>query len=183
MALVAAMAVSVVGCESARKVVGRSKDAPDEFVVYQRPPLSLPPEYGLRPPEPGSGSRAQAISPSDEAQAALLRRSATVRQGQSKDPTLSDGLNVILRETGGNAADPSIRTVVNQETSVLSKEDRRLVDKMIFWVDDQPYQGTVVDSAAEQKRIQENQALGKPLTAGETPQIKSKPARKGLLEF
>ncbi len=181
-AVLAAMTVTLAGCESARKVIGRSKDAPDEFVVYERPPLSLPPEFGLRPPEPGS-SRPQAITPTDQAQAALLQRSASVSRQQPKDPTVSDGLNVILRETGGNQSDPSIREVVNQETSILTKEDQRLVDKMIFWIDQKPYQGTIVDSAAEQKRIQENQALGKTVTEGETPQIKLKRERKGILDF
>ncbi|MBR82941.1 MAG: beta-barrel assembly machine subunit BamF, partial [Magnetovibrio sp.] len=40
----------LVGCDSVRKSFGGGKNAPDEFVVYKRPPLSLPPEYGLRPP-------------------------------------------------------------------------------------------------------------------------------------
>ena len=54
---------------------------------------------------------------------------------------------------------------------------------MIFWVDDKPFEGTVVDAEKEQQRIRENQALGKPITEGETPQVKKKRAKKGLLEF
>ena len=88
-----------------------------------------------------------------------------------------------MAKTGANAADPSIREVVNAETSLLSKEDQRLADKMIFWVDDKPYEGTVVDAEKEQQRIRENQALGKPITEGETPQVKKKRGTKGLLEF
>ena len=45
--LLATVVVVLTACESAKKVISRSKDAPDEFVVYQRPPLSLPPEFSL----------------------------------------------------------------------------------------------------------------------------------------
>ena len=154
-----AVAISLGACESAKKIISKSKDAPDEFAVYQRPPLSLPPEFQLRPPSPGS-IRPQAISPQDEARAALLQRQASIRTQPTRDPTLSNGLNAIMQKTGASTADPSIREVVNSETSLLSKEDKRLADKMIFWVDDKPYEGVVVDAEKEQQRIRENQALG-----------------------
>ena len=32
------------GCDSARETIGLEKAAPDEFSVYTRAPLSLPPE-------------------------------------------------------------------------------------------------------------------------------------------
>lgn len=180
--ILCAVAISLGACESAKKIISRSKDAPDEFAVYQRPPLSLPPEFQLRPPEPGS-IRPQAISPQDEARAALLQRQATIRTTPKRDPKLSNGLNAIMEKTGAASADPSIREVVNSETSLLSKEDKRLSDKMIFWVDDKPFEGTVVDAEKEQQRIRENQALGKEITEGETPQVKKKRGRKGLFEF
>lgn len=174
--------VVLSGCESAKKIISRSKDAPDEFAVYQRPPLSLPPEFSLRPPDPSSNGP-QAITPADQARAALLQQSPTIRRQSARDPNLSDGLNAIMSKTGADQADASIREVVNSETSVLSKEDQRIADKMIFWVDDKPYEGTVVDAEKEQQRIRENQALGKPITEGETPQVKKARSRKGLLEF
>ena len=180
--LLATVVVVLSACESAKKVISRSKEAPDEFVVYQRPPLSLPPEFSLRPPNSGS-SGPQAITPSDQARAALLQRQASVNTKPVSDPTLSDGLNALMQKTGAAQADPSIREVVNAETTLLSKEDQRLADKMIFWVDDKPFEGTVVDAEKEQQRIRENQALGQPITEGETPQVKKKRATKGLLEF
>lgn len=180
--LLASLVVVLSACESAKKIISRQKDAPDEFVVYQRPPLSLPPEFSLRPPNSGS-TGPQAITPTDQARAALLQQKPQVRDASQSDPNLSDGLNAIMAKTGATQADPSIREVVNAETSLLSKEDQRLADKMIFWVDDKPFEGTVVDAEKEQQRIRENQALGKPITEGETPQVKKKRAKKGLLEF
>lgn len=180
--MLCAFAISLGACDSAKKLVTRSKDAPDEFAVYQRPPLSLPPEFQLRPPDAGALGP-QAISPRDEARAALLQRQASIRTQPTRDPQLSNGLNAIMQKTGAATADPTIREVVNSETSLLSKEDIRLADKMIFWIDDKPYEGVVVDADKEQQRIRENQALGKEITEGETPRIIKKRGKKGLLNF
>jgi hypothetical protein len=45
-----------------------------------------------------------------------------------------------------------------------------LYNKILFWQTPPP-PGTVVDAKAEQQRLQENAALGKPLTQGPTPVI------------
>ena len=183
----AVLAAGLTACESARKVIGNEKSAPDEFAVYQRPPLSLPPEYALRPPEPGR-DRPQVVTPTIEARAAVLGEQATVKdvlaqQQQQNHASVSQGTQALMAKTGAAEADPSIRDIVNRETTILATEDRRFVDRLIFWVDDKPYPGTVVDAEKEKKRIQENQALGKPITEGETPQIVLKRGRKGILEF
>ena len=167
------------GCDSVRKSFGGGKNAPDEFVVYKRPPLSLPPEYGLRPPTPGE-SRPQKISPMDQAREAILGKNAT-------QPTTanagSPGLQVLITQTGADKIEPGIRRLVNQESSVLADEDQLFVNKLIFWVDDNSTPGIVVDAKQEQKRIMSNQALGKPINEGEIPEVKRKKARKGLLDF
>ena len=173
----------LVGCDSVRKSFGGGKNAPDEFVVYKRPPLSLPPEYGLRPPAPGE-SRPQKVSPMDQAREAILGKNAartaasptTVKAG-------SPGLQALITRTGANKAEPGIRRLVNQESSVLADEDQIFVNKLIFWVDDKSNPGVVVDAKKEQKRIMSNQALGKPINEGEIPEVKRKKARKGLLDF
>ena len=38
------------GCTDVKEVLGYTKQSPDEFQVYARAPLSLPPDYNLRPP-------------------------------------------------------------------------------------------------------------------------------------
>lgn len=171
----------LAGCESARKVFGNEKSGPDEFAVYSRPPLSLPPDYRLRPPVPGTG-RPQEQDTHNIAERAMLGKS--LKANRNRTPAQgSVGIQVLLRDTGGLNASPDIRSVLNEETSILSIEDQGFVDKLIFWVDEKPFEGTVVDAEKEQRRIRENQALGKPITEGETPQIKRKRGRKGLLEF
>ncbi len=168
------------GCESARKAFSGEKSAPDEFAVYSRPPLSLPPEYKLRPPKPGEkfqrGDSSVAIAKQAIVGRAVNRRAPLKAEG-------SPGVIALLRETGGLTATPDIRVTINEESSILSSEDQVFVDKLIFWIDEEPVGGTIVDAKKEQKRIQRNQALGNPITEGESPEIKVKRGRKGLLNF
>jgi len=50
------VAIAVVaGCgNKSGNILGFEKSAPDEFAVVKRAPLTLPPEYGLRPPSLGA---------------------------------------------------------------------------------------------------------------------------------
>ncbi len=168
-------------CESARKAFSGDKSAPDEFAVYSRPPLSLPPEYKLRPPKPGAKFQ-RGDSTAALAKQAIIGQTVN-RRSPPKVIEGSPGVLALLRETGGLTATPGIRATINEEAAIFSSQDQAFVDKLIFWVDESPEGGTIVDAKKEQKRIQRNQALGKPITEGESPEIKVKRARKGLLNF
>lgn len=167
-------ALTLTGCDSTRKMLTQTKASPDEFSVYTRAPLSLPPQYDLRPPEPGM-ARPQADNPRADARQILLGRDTTVAVPVGS----STGMQSILRQTGALEADGSIRSLVNQESSILAREDKTLSDRLIFWnTPNEP--GTSVDPAAEQQRLRENMALGKPVTEGYKPIIEKK--RKALLD-
>jgi hypothetical protein len=58
------------GCTNFKQVVGLSAQAPDEFAVESRAPLTVPPEFDLRPPAPGA-PRPQDVNPSAKAQQAI----------------------------------------------------------------------------------------------------------------
>ena len=65
------LSLIVVGCSGiSDQISGRGKYAPDEFSVVSRAPLTLPPDYGLRPPVPGA-LRPQESRAQDVAKAAL----------------------------------------------------------------------------------------------------------------
>ena len=74
--LLLAASAALSGCEQAKQALGQSKQPPDEFAVFQRAPLSVPPDFGLRPPAPGA-ERPQAVNPRDQARAALGRAGAS----------------------------------------------------------------------------------------------------------
>ena len=66
-------------CEQTRNVIGLDKQPPDEFAVVTRAPLSVPPDFGLRPPIPGA-QRPQEKTVQNEAREILLRSSKSQQQ-------------------------------------------------------------------------------------------------------
>ncbi len=176
-------AALVGGCTEVRKVFSRTKSPPDEFAVYSRPPLSMPPDYGLRPPAPGQ-TRPQEVVPRNRAQTAIRggQDGGAGAQGAPGNPrAASSGTQALLRATRANEADPNIRALVNRESASLVEGDVALADRLLFWrKPGETEQGTVVDPAKEAKRIRENQALGRPITEGDTPTIERKSRVRGI---
>ena len=184
MRLATAFVVSIVcvavvtGCSNARKSLGWDKKAPDEFTVVSRQPLTIPPEFELAPPNPGAPRPEQGTT-RDQAKRVLLtkdndRSSRPIEAG-------SDGQVALLRKVGADQIDPDIRRQVDAETSAFAEDDLTLTEKLMFWTGaPQREYGDVVDAEAELQRLKEAQALGEPVTQGETPTIERKP--KALLE-
>lgn len=177
--LAGVVALSATGCDNAKRLLGQGKRTPDEFAVYSRAPLSVPPDFGLRPPAPGQDPP-QLVSPKDQARSAILgKREEGVQPSRALPKDLSPGMQSLLKSVGADRADPEIRAIVAKETSILAEEDQSLTERIMMWGTPNEY-GTVVDANKEAKRLQENQALGQPLGQGETPTISRK--RKALLE-
>jgi hypothetical protein len=62
--------VALSGCSDFKKMVGIEKTSPDEFAVESRAPLTIPPDFDLRPPAPGTG-RPQEVSAANKAKTAI----------------------------------------------------------------------------------------------------------------
>ncbi len=166
------LAATLVACEGVREQFGLTKQSPDEFRVVSRAPLTLPPDFTLRPPEPGvarpqEGTTAQqarkAIFRADEPKVAALDVAAPAG-GQSV------GEQSLLRSAGAENADPDIRFVLDRETLRLNAESEGFIDTLVFWRDKE-VPGVVVDAQSEAQRLRENAALGKEATSGQTPTI------------
>lgn len=170
-------ALIVTGCDGAREAIGIGKQSPDEFAVVTRAPLSMPPDYGLRPPRPGV-DRPQEEKVTDSARD-LIVKSANPNASTLRVSTASLGETALLSKAGATNPDPSIRREINRESSILATEDDSFTDSLIFW-QDRPGPGSIVDADAERKRLRENAALGDAPTKGRTPKIIRKP--KGWLE-
>tara|TARA_Y100001001_G_scaffold163973_1_gene194597 strand:+ start:5340 stop:5915 length:576 start_codon:yes stop_codon:yes gene_type:complete len=173
--------IALTGCEETKRVFGKTKEAPDEFAVYRRAPLSLPPDSDLRPPTPGV-SRPQVVNPRDQARAALglsAKKTDKVDLSKSEDITrLSNGERALLALTGANKANPQIRKLVEEKTADLYETNETFTDKMVFWRSKN--KGVALDPQKELKRIREAQSLGKPLNSNDIPIVKRR--KKGALE-
>jgi hypothetical protein len=183
-ALAVALPLATGGCSGVKETLGLTKQSPDEFKVVSRAPLSMPPDYNLRPPTPGS-PRPQEGTPRDQAEQAVFQHTTLpadaippIGEGES-EAAQSSGESALLQSAGATGVDPNIRQLVDTETAEDAADSRTLADTLVFWREPEPY-GTVVDPAAEQKRLQENAATGQPVTEGETPTIVRK--KKGMLE-
>ena len=170
-----ALGLLVAGCSNiSDQITGKGKYAPDEFAVVSRAPLTLPPDYGLRPPDPGA-PRPQETSVQDVARAALYGAGTT----QQPDPSASPGEAALLGRAGGTSANPGIRRIINEESALYAEDDQTFVDNLLFWREPEP-PGLIVDPTKESQRLEEATALGDDPTKGETAVIERR--KKGILE-
>ncbi|MGD1877910.1 MAG: DUF3035 domain-containing protein [Kiloniellaceae bacterium] len=180
--MIAGLALTVSACGGFRDQLGLTKQSPDEFRVVSRAPLTLPPDYSLRPPEPGA-PRPQVGTAAQQAERAVFANSQNpaldlTGQQQAAVPRTA-GEQALLNAAGVADADPNIRLIVDRETKQINDESDYFIDRLVFWIDSAPC-GTIVDPVAETRRLQENAALGQPATTGPTPQIERR--RKAPLE-
>ncbi len=184
-AFVAGAAFLVFGlaaCSGVREQLGGGKQSPDEFRVASQAPLSLPPDYRLRPPEPGA-PRPQEGTPTQRARSSVFKLegtgSATPVRAYGTPGGQSAGEMALTQRAGATRVDPQIRQLVELETEQINEDSTTFLDTLIFWRDPDP-QGDLVDARAESDRLRENRALNRPVNTGETPVIKRR--QRGLLE-
>ena len=152
----AASALALSACGSIRQGVGLSKVVPDEFVTVSTAPLTVPPEYGLRPPAPGQ-PRPQELAPESAARQILL--------GQRQAITRTPGEQGLVAQAGADQADPLARYVVDDEFGGLAHMEESWANRIMFWRRDdassqsatttQSAQGPqTIDAATEAARLE-----------------------------
>ena len=117
-------ALSLGACQSTRQAIGLTKVVPNEFVTVASAPLAVPPEYGLRPPNPGE-PRPQELAPESAARQILL--------GQRQAITRSGGEQALVAAAGGDRADPLARYVVDDEFGGLAHKEESWANRILFW--------------------------------------------------
>ena len=168
-AVTACALLSLTACEGAKKELGLTKSAPDEFAVIKRAPLAMPPDYTLRPPRPGM-ARPQEMESGDEARTAVF--GGTDSNAAYIPPQgVSDSESSLLMQAGSAQAEPDIRRRVDYETSQIAPREKTVAQKLlgVGGDDGEPPATTVVDAKAEAERLRQNAEEGKPVTEGETP--------------
>jgi len=195
LALAALAAGSLGACGGVRETLGLEKRAaPDEFQVTTRQPLALPPNYQLRPPQPGAAPLEPAVTqqakqtvfgkdpakppggivPAAGAAPSLGAATASGKAGEPGVPGFqrqSAGEQALLARAGATGADPNIRILVDRDSQQLADANKTLIDDLLFWRKPQE-PGVIIDAAKEQQRLKDNAAAGKTATEGETPVIK-----------
>jgi len=210
-------ALLLAGCgDEVKKTFGLGKNPPDEFQVVRRAPLALPPDFSLRPPQPGAG-RPQEETASDQARRTVLDQTQAAPQqaARTADPAapaaaprtpVTTGVGgasapsspprspaqlartatvqpdplgpspaeiSLLKQVGADRTPPNIRAVISEDLTRMADADAQFIDKLLVWRKTET-PASVLDARKEAQRLQENAALGKPATEGETPTIRRK---------
>jgi hypothetical protein len=155
------------GCsDKLSRTFGLTRDAPDEYTVTTRAPLSMPPDYNLRPPRPGA-PRPQEQSERQQAEEALVPQMAL----GSPQGDASAGQAALIQQAGP-AAPSDIRRKIDQDAR-YADNDESFVDKVLYWrkPDTQHVQ---VDAQKESQRLRQNAALGEGPDIGSTPIIQQR---------
>jgi hypothetical protein len=137
-ASVAALGVALSGCSAAGRALGVTKVTPDEFRVVTKAPLTVPPDYSLRPPAPGE-PRPQELQPESAARVALLG----ARQGEAR----TEGEKLLAAKAGADKADPLVRYVVDDEFGDIAHKDPSFADRVMFWKKNAPAQAPATQAA------------------------------------
>jgi hypothetical protein len=180
--------LAACGRGSVQNALGMGKRSPDEFAVVSRAPLILPPDYGLRPPQPGE-SRPGVDTPSEQARARLVGQATAPADRVDQEvlaaafddasPTESAGERALVSHTTTAPSDPDIRRKIAEENMRLAQVEQELFTRLVMWRDPQGL-GTTIDPAAESRRLRTNRIEGKPVTEGESPVIVQR--RKSVLQ-
>ncbi|RZJ44443.1 MAG: DUF3035 domain-containing protein [Brevundimonas sp.] len=152
----AVSALALGACSGLQQSIGLSKVTPDEFLTVSTAPLTVPPEYGLRPPAPGQ-PRPQELAPESAARQILL--------GQRQSVTRTPGEQLLVAQAGGDRADPLARYVVDDEFGDLTHKEESWANRIMFWRREDPATQTAVttqtaegavtiDAASEYARMQ-----------------------------
>ena len=168
--------------------IGLERKPPDEFRVLSRPPLTVPPEFRLRPPAE-LGESGGVIQPtSRQAETLVFGEDGTttsLRPGSADtavtpvtiEEPATDADAKFLSNIGADDIDPNIRNTLRKENKdYVEEDDKSFIEKLREPTNNEP----TVDAKKEAERIEKNKTEGKPIDEGETP-TKTKPDR-GIID-
>jgi hypothetical protein len=163
-----------------RDTLGLNRNAPDEFTVLSRPPLSVPPEFNLRPP--GEGGNPNEVTADEKARGLITGKDAkpapdinTLENPSTAAAAVpviahdapTPAASTFLKRAGADAASEDIRTQLGNDlrAPVDDSKSKTLYDKLMGRSKADP----VVDPKKEAERLRTNKDSGKPVTEGDVP--------------
>ena len=164
-------ALALAACSNARTTLGIDPAPPDEFTVVSKAPLTIPPDFNLRPPKPGA-TRPQEQNPKIRAQAALVGNAKPAASALT-----TPGETALLQVARVQDINPNIRQVLNRESTQLAERDSGFVDRLLERTGLTLAQNGdgVVNAAEEERRLrQESSAANTSASDQEVPIIRRK---------
>lgn len=143
-------------CSGMKETLGLERTSPDEFAVVERAPLTLPPNYDLVPPQPGT-ARPQETSPTAAAQGLVLgSQSSAPKAGAASKSSSAESL--LLQKANAAQVDSNIRQQLAQPEP---GEENTVAQKLGI---SPPDSGKALDPAKEAQDLKKKNIKTVPVT-------------------
>lgn len=159
------IALALAGCgRPVGETLGIQRRAPDEFQVVRRAPLILPPDYNLRPPQPGA-SPAQQQDVAAQAEALLVGQAGQAAPAASAaSAARSPGEQALLAQSPVES-EPNIRQIlVAENQDLIDLDEGRFLFILNFQRRGLERREPVIDPVAEAQRLAAEGAAGSVVT-------------------
>ncbi len=163
----------LTNCTKVKKSAGITRKSPDEFQIINNPPLVIPPNFNLPPPDEITESK-KLENDSELTKEILFGMEDSNSENNNKLSTV----DVILDGSGANIVNNDIRDEVDEEFNNSLNTDSVF---QVEWSNEQE----VLDAVEESKRIRENIFNNQSILEGETPkktiEVKKKRKKRFIL--
>ncbi|MGQ0531758.1 MAG: DUF3035 domain-containing protein [Caulobacteraceae bacterium] len=159
-ALVAVLAAATAasGCGGFSRAIGATRSSPDEFRVMTQAPLTLPPDYNLRPPRPGE-ARPGENDPANEARAALF--------GENVGQQASQGERAFISAAGATTADESIRETIDFESQGVVRRSEGFVNRLLSFGGSSGPASAPLNPQQEEERLADEESIRRATGGGQ----------------
>ena len=161
-------------CSKVRESAGVTRKSLDEFKVVENPPLVIPPDFNLLPPDQLEKKNIDNVE-TELAQEILFGLDENVENNENEKLSI---MNQILESTEANNVDSNIRKEIDEQFANEMNTDSIY---QIEWESEIE----VLDAIKESERIRNQLIQGKSIAEGETPTsiIKIKKKKKRFFFF
>ena len=154
-------------CSTVRKSAGVTRKSLDEFKVVENPPLVIPPDFNLLPPEQLEKKNIDNVE-TELAREILFGLDENLENNENEKLSI---MNQILKSTEANNVDSNIRKEIDEQFANEMNTDSIY---QIEW----DTEIEVLDAIKESERIRNQLIQGKSIAEGEVPTIIQKIKKK-----
>ena len=154
-------------CSTIRKSAGVTRKSLDEFRVVENPPLVIPPDFNLLPPEQLEKKNIDDVE-TELAQEILFGLDENLENNENEKLSI---MNQILKSTEANNVDSNIRKEIDEQFANEMNTDSIY---QIEW----DTEIEVLDAIKESERIRNQLIQGKSIAEGEVPTTIQKTKKK-----
>ena len=154
-------------CSTIRKSAGVTRKSLDEFKVVENPPLVIPPDFNLLPPEQLEKKNIDDVE-TELAQEILFGLDEDFENNENEKHSI---MNQILESTEANNVDSNIRNEIDEQFANEIKTDSIFQTEWGSEIE-------VLDAIKESERIRNQLIQDKSIAEGETPTTIQKTTKK-----